>query len=360
MYKTPYGLIYQVHFEPTQLCQASCPMCDRNKNGGEVNQHLTDASMSYEDFRKSVPEDFLKQLRTFYMCGNHGDPIFAPDALEILKYVRHVNPNINLSVTTNGGARKPEWWEELAKVVTFCNFSVDGLEDTNHLYRQGVVWKNVEDNIAAFCDAGGIAKWTFLVFNYNEHQVEDAERFSKLLGVRWFQPKKSGRYINTADLRKKDEHQAVFRGKDSTLLSQPNNPKWRNKAIDNDYSKIVEKYGSMEAFIDIAEIKPKCIKDQEIYLSAEGLVFPCCWTAGQMYKWWRPKEQSQEWKIVESTGGIDKINIHHTSLEEILQGKFFQSIEKSWAIDGIAQGRMRTCATKCNVGFDPFIEQWKI
>ena len=29
-------------------------------------------------------------------------------------------------------------------------FSVDGLSDTNHLYRQGVVWDNVERNMRAF------------------------------------------------------------------------------------------------------------------------------------------------------------------------------------------------------------------
>ena len=38
------------------------------------------------------------------------------------------------------------------------NFSVDGLEDTNHLYRQGVKWEKVEDNMVAFCDAGGLGQ----------------------------------------------------------------------------------------------------------------------------------------------------------------------------------------------------------
>ena len=34
-----------------------------------------------------------------------------------------------------------------------------------------VKWEKVEDNMVAFCDAGGLAKWTFLVFRHNEHQV---------------------------------------------------------------------------------------------------------------------------------------------------------------------------------------------
>ena len=353
-----YNNVKMVHFEPTQMCQASCPMCDRNKNGGEVNQYLKDESMTLEGFKKAFSKEFLANLKTFFFCGNHGDPIFAPDMLEHAKYVRECNPEINMFVTTNGGARKPEWWEKLAKVVSFVNFSVDGLQDTNHFYRQGVKWQNVEDNMAAFCDAGGYAKWTFLVFNYNEHQVEQARMFAELIGVKDFIVKKSGRYINTADLKKKDDHQAVFRGKDAIRLSPPKDPKYRNKAIDNDYDKIVEKYGSMDSFIDVAEIKPKCLQKQEIYVSAEGLVFPCCWLAGQVYKWWRPIESSQEYKVIMSTGGFEKINVHHTPLQEIINGDFFTTVKSSWDIHGVGQGRMKTCGTKCNVGFDPFVAQW--
>ena len=355
-----YDNVKMVHFEPTQLCQASCPMCDRNKNGGEVNQYLKDESMTLEAFKDAFSKDFLSNLETFYFCGNHGDPIFAPEMLEMAEYVRQCNPFINMFVTTNGGARKPEWWEKLASVVSFVNFSVDGLEDTNHFYRQGVNFSLVENNMQAFIDAGGYAKWTFLVFNYNEHQVEEAEMQAKLMGVKDFIVKKSGRYITTNNLEKRDQHQAVDRkGNTKQLLSQPRNPKYRNKAIDTDYDKIIEKFGSMDNFIDVAPIEPKCVKKKEIYVSAEGLVFPCCWLAGQVYKWWRPIEDSQEFKVISSTGGFKKINVHFTPLDKILKGDFFSEIEKSWDIHGVGQGRMKTCATKCNVGFDPFRAQWQ-
>ena len=91
-----------VHLEPTQLCQASCPMCDRNKNGGEENQYLTNSSISLDDFKKIFSKEFIEQLSNLYMCGNHGDPIFTPDCLDIMKYCRNINPNMSLSITTNG------------------------------------------------------------------------------------------------------------------------------------------------------------------------------------------------------------------------------------------------------------------
>ncbi len=56
-------------------------MCDRNKNGGETNQYLTNADLSLDDIKGMFPIEFVKQLNNLYMCGNHGDPIFAPECL---------------------------------------------------------------------------------------------------------------------------------------------------------------------------------------------------------------------------------------------------------------------------------------
>ena len=348
-----------VHLEPTQLCQASCPMCDRNKNGGEVNQHLVNKSLTIDEVKKIFSKSFLRSLKSIYMCGNHGDPILAQDCLEMIKYFRESNPDIHLQITTNGGARKPEWWEELAQYINFVNFSVDGLEDTNHLYRQGVNWRILENNMQAFTDAGGTARWTFLVFNYNEHQVEEAKEYSQLLGVKKFIVKKSGRYINTYDLKKRKEHQAVNRkGEFTALLSQPKNPKYQNKALGH-YDDIIKNYGSMDRFIEQVDLKPKCVEKAEIYVSAEGHIMPCCWLHGQMYKWWRPIEESQEYKILEQNGGYDAINALIHPIEDILVGNFFKDLQNRWGIKGIDNGRVRTCGLKCNVGFDPFSCQWE-
>lgn len=353
-----YHDISMVHFEPTQKCQASCPMCDRNHNGGDVNRHLTNADVSYDQFVSWFPVAFLQQVKHFYFCGNHGDPIFCPDLLEICEYIREVNPTIRLWVTTNGGARTPDWWEKLAKVVSHVNFSVDGLWDTNHIYRQGVSWPKVEENMDAFIQSGGKATWTFIVFNYNEHQVEQAEEYSKLLGVTNFVVKKSGRYVSPAFTQKRDTHQAVYRGEETITLSQPTNPKYRNAEIDTTYDQIVERFGSMDDFIDVAPIKPKCVEKKEIYVSALGDVFPCCWVNGQMFKFWRNIKQSPEYQLLEQSGGEHTISLKHTPLEECVESLYFANIEQTWGIQGCDNGRLKVCGMKCNVGFDPFSAQW--
>ena len=100
-------------------------------------------------------------------------------------------------MNTNAGARDETWWAKLAEIFGRMGaviFSVDGLADTNHLYRQGVSWKAVERSMDAFIEAGGRARWDFLVFEHNQHQVEEAEELSKQKGFERFVAKKTGRY----------------------------------------------------------------------------------------------------------------------------------------------------------------------
>ena len=161
-------------------------MCDRNESGGRDNRHITNAELSLDDAKAIFTPDFIKQLDNMYMCGNLGDPIVARDTLEIFEYFRQHNPNIWLSMNTNAGAKEPQWWRELANVFGRKGavvFSLDGLEDTNHIYRQNVRWDIVERSFTSFIGAGGRARWDYIIFDYNEHQVEDAEGMAMAWGL---------------------------------------------------------------------------------------------------------------------------------------------------------------------------------
>jgi len=41
--------IEALHIEMTEKCNLSCLMCDRNKNGGEVNQYLKNRELTFGD-----------------------------------------------------------------------------------------------------------------------------------------------------------------------------------------------------------------------------------------------------------------------------------------------------------------------
>ena len=352
-----YEDIKTIHLEVTQNCQASCPMCDRNMNGEGVNPHINLDELTLEDCKRIFSPDFIKQLNTMYMCGNLGDPIVAQDTLEIFKYFREHNPSMWLSMNTNGGAKNVEWWTELANVYGRMGaviFSVDGLSDTNHIYRQGVVWNNVERNMRAFINAGGRARWDYLIFEHNQHQVEEAESLANEWGCEKFMKKKTGRFIDT-NSNKKEKHQSKDRkGKDSAELKKPDK-KYQNKALTKQES-IVKKYGSMDAYYDAAPIVCKVKKENSLFITAEGLALPCCWTAGRMYKWWHkdPKVE-QIWDFIPNKSALDA----RYGLEKVFDTGVFDDIQNSWNKDSCESGKLKVCAMKCGAEFDPFSAQFK-
>jgi len=388
-----YNEIKTVHLEMTDACNAACPMCARNINGGEDNPQLPNTELYLDDIKKIFEPKFIAQLDRMYMCGNYGDPIAARDTLETFAYFREHNPNMMLSLHTNGSAKRPEWWAELAATIGrkgYVVFSLDGLEDTNHLYRQNTVWSKIMETAQAFINAGGRARWDFIVFNHNEHQVEEAEALANQMGFERFQFKKSARFFSNVSGVTKEAHQAQNRkGMKTTLLQAPTNPKYRNAALD-EISKVAKgsnvqpvnflptkakdlegklwpqmftrnplKKKTMEKYWDEAIIKCKVQEEKSIYITAEGIVQPCCWTAGQMYIWYYTPQGAQIWNYINEVGKDNLSAINH-SLESIINGKFMQElVPGSWDKPSCADGKLAVCSKTCGVKYDAFAEQFK-
>lgn len=360
MYK--YNDIKEVHLEVTQKCQAACPMCDRNVNGGEDNPHITNAELSLEDCKNIFKPEFIQQLDTMYMCGNLGDPIVASDTLEIFKYFREHNPNMWLSMNTNAGAKSAEWWAELANTLGRKGaviFSVDGLKDTNHKYRQNVVWENVERSMKSFAAAGGRARWDFLIFEHNEHQVEEAEALANAWGFEKFIKKKTGRFV-TSTATAKETHQSVNRkGEETTVLSKPKKIENINLALQQQ-KEVENSYGGMKNYFDKTCIKCKVVEQGSIFITAEGLLMPCCWTAGRMYKWWHSDYRvEQVWDHIDQAGGKEGISVIKNDIKDVLNGSLLSTIETSWNLPSVKEGKLGVCAQKCGLEFDPFAAQFK-
>jgi len=353
--------IREVHLEITQNCQAACPMCDRNQNGGPINPHINLSELTVEDCQQIFTPDFIRQLERMYMCGNLGDPVVARDTLLVYQYFRQHNPRMWLGMNTNGGARSVEWWRELAGVFGkhgVVTFSVDGLEDTNHIYRQNVNWQTVERNMRAYIDAGGRARWDYLIFQHNQHQVERAQELSVEWGFERFVAKKSGRFV-TSTLQRKDQHQAVDRHSQSTEMIKKPDPKYQNAALSTDYDAIISKYGTMDQYHDQVEISCKVKKSNSLFITAEGLALPCCWTAGRMYKWWHKNPRVEQiWSVIESVGGLEAITAKE-GLEKVFDTGIFDRIQDTWTQADCSSGKLKVCAMKCGVEFDPFESQFK-
>ena len=277
-----------LHIEPTDACNAACPQCARetdiafNKND---LHHLT-----VEQIKTLVDEDTIRNLNKMFMCGDYGDPAAGKHTLEIYKYFRQHNPTITLGMNTNGGVRNTDWWKQLGGILNtqkdYAVFSLDGLSDTNHIYRVNVNFNKVIQNARAFIQAGGNAHWEMLVFGHNQHQVEQAQQIAKDMGFKWFRAKVSKRFKT---------HPIEF-------LKPP--AAWNDPIVSE------------------GKIECRALNESSIYISAKGIVYPCCWLG--------PSENS-----------IDK----------------FDSIQKSWA----SNAPNNICVTTCtkNVVGTSFTNQWQ-
>ena len=111
---------------------------------------------------------------------------------------------------------------------------------------------------------------------------------------------------------------------------------------------------------DTCNIKCKVAEEGSIFITAEGLMMPCCWTAGRMYKWWHPDPRvEQVWDFIDRAGGKEGIDVIDNDLEDVMNGNLLFDIENSWSINGVKNGKLGVCAMKCGTEFDPFAEQFK-
>ena len=191
MEKFSYQNIKILQAEISNYCNSSCPQCPRNVFGGKIIPNLPLRKWKVTELDRMFRVGFVQNLTMLYLCGTYGDPMTHPQVIKIIDWFRDRNPNIQIGIHTNGGVGRIEDYKELAKKVNFIGFGIDGLSDTNHLYRRHTHWLSIMDRARAFIDAGGKAIWDYIVFEHNQHQVEQARTLAGTLGFLEFNVKKT-------------------------------------------------------------------------------------------------------------------------------------------------------------------------
>jgi MoaA/NifB/PqqE/SkfB family radical SAM enzyme len=310
--------IKDVHLELTSKCQARCPMCPRRINGGLINPLIELNEITLEQFKEWFTVDFIKQLDSLFMCGNLGDPIIAQDCLEILEYIKTVNPSIRTSMHTNGSARDIEWWKKLAATNTRVVFGIDGIGPAHSLYRIGTDWNKIINNARSFINAGGIAEWHMLVFEHNEHQIDTAKNLADEYGFKEFKTKYTSRFIkdvfNVLDDTGKTIH--VLR---PTAQSKELSIKVASAKLE-----------------DKPTISCKAKKYSQIYVAADGTISPCCWLD---FKWQLPNNENRI-DYMDAVGEFP--NLKNRTMKYIFSTGYFQRIEDTWAVKPLKE-----CSKQC-------------
>lgn len=351
-----YGDIHTVHLEVTSRCNAKCPMCLRNISGGKTNPLLPLTEISLADAQQFFPVDFIRGLKRMYMCGNYGDPMVAKDTLEIFSYFKETNPHIQLAMFTNGSGRNEDWWTRIAKVVDICHFGIDGIGETHALYRRRTDFETVMRSAKAYIAAGGKAYWDFIIFKHNQHQIEEARLLSEQMGFSKITFKKTGRFFSYNNSAAKEYHEVLNDdGSVDYRLYQPDEDTLKNSALQSEAA-IIKEFGSFQNYLEKTPIRCKTAAEKSIYVSAEGYLWPCCWTGLRMYPWYTKEKGDPVWSLVaEEPEGIESLSLRKHSLQEIIEGRVFQQTIPSRWQEG---NRLKVCAKTCGQKFDPFAQQF--
>jgi len=185
-----------LELEITSKCVLQCPACARTNEIDITEKSEWDIGHLDKDLLFEICDN--TNFKRYLLVGCYGDPIYHPDFLEICEYF--LSKGKKITVHTNGSAKPEKFWEQASQLNwagCIFTFSVDGLEDTNHLYRINAKWNQVITGMKYMTSIPNERRpnlqWKFLVFPYNKHQIEQARQLSEELGFNSFSPEESFR-----------------------------------------------------------------------------------------------------------------------------------------------------------------------
>jgi len=277
--------IKSFNIELTSRCNAKCSLCK--------NQYAENRDLSFKDIQSFFTKEVLSNLVTLKLYGSLGDPALHPNFKKIIKYFKESNPKLILNISTNGGMHKEAWWRDLGKLLSpedEVHFGLDGTPTTHALYR-GTSFEKVFHNMKSFIKGGGNAKWLFLCFKHNQHQIEDLRKLSNLIGAT-FVPRYSGEYSET--------------------MQEP------DVVIDD--SPVKEHF------------EPYCpMNEDQIYLGVEGIFSPCpflrifCDNILENGKGFSSEKEI----LINFYRNKDTLDIRKTSYSDLCNNKYLQEIKNS-------------------------------
>jgi MoaA/NifB/PqqE/SkfB family radical SAM enzyme len=373
-----------LHLELTSRCNALCPMCARTTgldHDGELLKKRDDLPLIDTD--PNVLAKMLEDMKPFlpnhvFINGNFGDPIMYPNLLEVIKMCKDAGvPQVTLS--TNGSAQTEAWWVELATIMRKPDkviFAIDGLEDTNHLYRVNTKWSTIMRNAKAFISNGGIARWDYIGFAHNEHQIDEARQLAEDMGFVKFRYKKSNRYVIPKDysadpdtpleeetlvkkteikfvakqhVKKQEKTSTEKKAALETILAAPKKQSNTSEKVDE----VIKKHKTFDNYVQSTDIECQTARDKSIFVDYKGYVWPCCWQ-GHYYSSIGEDKGSQR-RIddrieLENKYGKDFNNLNKHSIFDILRSPYYaKDLVNSWQQ---GQERLYICGKTCGKELD--------
>ena len=296
----------EINFELSSHCNSKCPQCPRYDMLGRVHKDLNVTHLNVNVIKK-LPVEKMKNLKAVSFCGNFGDPLMHPDLNEVIDFFQQQQ----IAISTNASLRSRQWWSDLGEKenvsVTFC---IDGIGKTHELYRRNTSYDKIIENAKAFIDAGGTARWQFIVFKHNEHQLNEAKKLSEEIGFKEIKIMYSDRFDTNNKWKVYDNNEYLYdleKSSHQTTLRESLNAPGGEK-----YWKLLNK--------NKGAISCVWSEKKKLYIHSDGTVYPCC-MLGSI----QSGKNIEKLMLKKLIRDFKKIDLHHSNLEQILMSDVFQT-----------------------------------
>lgn len=309
-----HKVIKDIEFELNTICNSFCPICSRYQNFNNemyLNPNLkVNRQLDLEIIKKVFDTNKIDPDVIINLIGTAGEPLLHPDFIPIVKHIRQKIPGSHITIHTNGGVRNPKFYTELGNLLAETRrhtlvFSIDGLEDTNGIYRIGVDYNKSIEHMKAAIATGARVIWKFIEFDWNKHQVEEARALAKELGCDSFH--RSSNVCDDPEMV--DEMMSAAHNKINKLTPPP--PEWS------------------EGFMEVPEfdfIDKKCVQEQGIFVDIEGRILPCCmYYSASIFG-----GQKQEFEKIMYSKEKDWNNLHIQNMDYVLEHGFWNELIRSF------------------------------
>jgi MoaA/NifB/PqqE/SkfB family radical SAM enzyme len=322
--------------ELSSMCNALCLGCYRIDQDNFNRSHPGIPHKQFADpsvLKNLFLTEASKSVKTIEFCGTIDEPLMHPDFLNIIDMLAEIRPDLRITIHTNGSLRPVKFWQQLAHGLEKFRsygmmFSIDGLADTNHIYRQNTSFDKIMTNASAFISAGGQAEWQYLIFDWNKHQVQEAKQLASDMGFTNFKTRNDRTVTGNYTLEEIRELQA------------------KNQRYDGEYKfNLNHQIKSHEQYQD-NEISCTWQEDSHLFITFDHRLWPCCFIADST----RTKTSYTQQRFYDNYGD-DFNDLTKYNFDEILQHRFFKShLLKSWNNDfGLGEtDKIFKCAKTCS------------
>jgi sulfatase maturation enzyme AslB (radical SAM superfamily) len=291
-----------------------------------------ETNLDLDSVQKSLSPELLSKVTFVLINGNFGDFVMNPQSVEIIQYIKqHVHHNCKIEVHTNGSARDRQFWTDLGNMNIRIKFNIDGIGDTNNLYRQDTNFDTIVKNAQTFIAAGGYAMWNMTIFDHNKHQIEQVKVLAQKLG------------FAESVFRDTDRNRGpVYNRKGTKIHWLKDDWTWPDQIDDSFIQQRIADSLSRPMFNpQYKTVSCWAKKEKSVYIAADGHVYPCCWV-GHNPTDYKSHTGLSQWNQ-ETAPLIANNHAPTVGIKAAMQ--WFESLSNTWNTDNKPRVCLYTCSS---------------